>query len=219
MTTRVENSYPCSGDGGVKGELLPLNRWNWTGCEFSNEQSSSGPLSMVNMYVQMLSRSKQGTSLLWKWGVWSKKFCLSMYTLCNVWNFNHDIHLCGFISETQLPHSNYSAEDSINGQRIECLWLGGTKLCPKQIIHILMGLTSGERTLPCPQEPSQHLPHIFPGTCGLSGGNSEDSRLCPQDSEHFFAVQRTLTISSLDLEKKSNSEHHDHGSEQASSMC
>ena len=103
----VEDSNPWPADGGMKGQLLPLNRWNYLlvppvatnymGCDFSNEQNSSGLPSVVYKYVQTLSRNKQGTWLPWKWWVWSKKFFLSLYILCNIWSSNHGIHLCRFI--------------------------------------------------------------------------------------------------------------------------
>ena len=99
----MEGSNPWPVDRGMKGQLLPINRWyyllvppvgtNYMGWDFSNEQNSSGLLSVVYKYVQTLPRNKQGTWLLWKWWVWSKKFCLSLYILCNVWNSNHGIQL------------------------------------------------------------------------------------------------------------------------------
>ena len=59
----AEGSNPWPVDGGMKGQLLPLNRWNYLlepvppvgtnymGCDFPNEQNSSGLPSMVYKYV------------------------------------------------------------------------------------------------------------------------------------------------------------------------
>ena len=67
----MEGSNPWPVDRGMKGQLLPINRWyyllvppvgtNYMGWDFSNEQNSSGLLSVVYKYVQTLPRNKQGT--------------------------------------------------------------------------------------------------------------------------------------------------------------